>query len=165
MVRDFKQAWEAKDIDTLIGLLDPDATLTGDGGGLAPAALRPIEGGEQVARYLADLARAAPGNVVFLERTVNGQPGLVAHQDGVTVAVYAFEIAGDQITRIWAILNPRQAPALGQRLTRMPMPSTRCRLPPPASPAHPTKIHNRGNQRRRAYLNLCLSEFVLPHVT
>jgi RNA polymerase sigma factor (sigma-70 family) len=106
LVRDFKQAWEAKDIGALIGLLDPGATLTGDGGGLAPAALRPIEGGEQVARYLADLARAAPGNVRFLERTVNGQPGLVADQDGVTVAVYAFKITGDQITRIWAVLNP-----------------------------------------------------------
>jgi RNA polymerase sigma-70 factor (ECF subfamily) len=106
IVREFKQAWEASDIGALIGLLDPDATVTGDGGGLAPAALRPIEGGEQVARYLADLARAAPGNVGFLERTVNGQPGLVAQQDGVTVAVYAFEIAAGQITRIWAVLNP-----------------------------------------------------------
>jgi len=106
IVREFKQAWEASDIGALIGLLDPDATVTGDGGGLAPAALRPIEGGEQVARYLAGLARAAPGNVRFLERTVNGQPGLVAQQDGVTVAVYAFEIAAGQITRIWAILNP-----------------------------------------------------------
>jgi len=106
IVRDFKRAWEAKDIHALIGLLDPATTLTGDGGGLAPAALRPIEGGEQVARYLAELARGAPGNVRLAERTVNGQPGLVADQDGVTVAVYAFEIAADQITRIWAVLNP-----------------------------------------------------------
>jgi RNA polymerase sigma-70 factor (ECF subfamily) len=44
--------------------------------------------------------------VGLLERTVNGQPGLVAQQEGVTVAVYAFEIAGDRITRIWAVLNP-----------------------------------------------------------
>ena len=106
IVRDFKQAWEAKDIGALIGLLDPGATATGDGGGLAQAALRPIEGGERVARYLADIARAAPGNVRLLERTVNGQPGLIAQQDGVTVAVYAFDFAGDQITRIWAVLNP-----------------------------------------------------------
>ena len=35
IVRDFKQAWEAKDIDALIGLLDPDATAIADGGGLA----------------------------------------------------------------------------------------------------------------------------------
>jgi len=102
IVRDFKQAWEASDIGALIGLLDPGATLTGDGGG----ALRPIEGGQQAARLLVDIARAAPGNRRLLERTVNGQPGLVALQDGVTVAVYAFEIAGGRITRIWAILNP-----------------------------------------------------------
>ena len=106
IVRDFKQAWEAKDINALIGLLDPDATATGDGGGLVSAALRPIEGGEQIARYMGDLASRAAGNLTFLERTVNGQPGLVAQQDGVTVAVYAFDIAGDRIKHIWAILNP-----------------------------------------------------------
>jgi RNA polymerase sigma factor (sigma-70 family) len=106
IVRDFKQAWQAKDIDALIGLLDPDATLIGDGGGLVSAALRPIQGGEQIARYLADLVSRAPGNVTFLERTVNGQPGLVAQQDGLTVTVYAFDVAGDRITHIWAVLNP-----------------------------------------------------------
>ena len=106
IVRDFKQAWEAKDINALIGLLDPDATATGDGGGLVSAAPRPIEGGEQIARYMGDLASRAAGNLTFTERTVNGQPGLVAQQDGVTVAVYAFDIAGDRIKHIWAILNP-----------------------------------------------------------
>jgi RNA polymerase sigma factor (sigma-70 family) len=106
IVRDFKQAWQAKDIGALIGLLDPDATATADGGGLASAQLRPIEGGEQIARYLVDLAGRAPSNVTFLERTVNGQPGLVAQQDGVTVAVYAFDIAGDRIKHMWVVRNP-----------------------------------------------------------
>jgi RNA polymerase sigma-70 factor (ECF subfamily) len=106
LVRDFKRAWDAKDIDALIGLLDPGATVTADGGGLASVAPHPIEGGEQVARYLADIAGRAPGNVTILERTVNGQPGLVAQQDGVTVTVFAFDIAGDRIKHIWAIRNP-----------------------------------------------------------
>src|SRR5215813_11522620 len=108
IVRNFKQAWEAKDIDALIGLLDPDATVIADGGGRVSAALRPIEGGEQVARYLADLAGRALGNVRFLERTVNGQPGLVAQQDGVTVTVFAFDVAGDRIRHIWAVRNPEK---------------------------------------------------------
>jgi RNA polymerase sigma-70 factor (ECF subfamily) len=108
VVRDFKRAWEAKDIEALIGLLDPGATVIADGGGLASAALRPIEGGEQIARYLADLAGRAPSNVTFLERTVNGQPGLVAQQDGVTVTVFAFEVAGDRIKHIWAVRNPEK---------------------------------------------------------
>jgi RNA polymerase sigma-70 factor (ECF subfamily) len=107
IVRDFKQAWEAKDIHALIGLLDPGASLIADGGGLVSAALRPVEGGEQVARYLVDLpGRAA--NLTFLERAVNGQPGLVVQQDGLIVTVYAFGIADRRITHIWAVRNPEK---------------------------------------------------------
>jgi RNA polymerase sigma-70 factor (ECF subfamily) len=106
LVRDFKQAWEAGDIGALIGLLDPGATVTADGGGLVSAALLPIEGGEQIARYVVDIAGRAPGNVTILERTVNGQPGLVAQQDGITVTVFAFDVAGDRIKHIWAVRNP-----------------------------------------------------------
>jgi RNA polymerase sigma factor (sigma-70 family) len=105
LVREFKRAWEAQDIGALIGLLDPGATLTADGGGLAIAALHPIEGGEQIARYAADLARRA-GDLALLECMVNGQPGLVARAEGVIVTVFAFDIAGDRITRIWAVRNP-----------------------------------------------------------
>jgi RNA polymerase sigma factor (sigma-70 family) len=106
IVRDFRLAWEAKDIGALIGLLDPGVTVTGDGGGLVSASPEPVEGAEQVASYLVGLARRAAGRLTFLERTVNGQPGLVAQRDGVTVAVYAFDIAGDRIRRMWAVLNP-----------------------------------------------------------
>ncbi|MEU8173643.1 RNA polymerase sigma factor SigJ [Microbispora hainanensis] len=105
IVREFKQAWEAQDINALIGLLDAGATGIADGGGIASALLRPIEGGEQIARYFAALAARAAG-LTLLERTVNGQPGLIAQQDGVTVSVFAFEIAGDRIKRIWAVRNP-----------------------------------------------------------
>ncbi len=108
LVREFKQAWEARDIGALIGLLDPAATVTADGGGRVSAALRPIEGSEQIARYVADLADLAAWapSMTLLERTVNGQPGLVAQQDGITVTVFAFEVAGDRITHIWAVRNP-----------------------------------------------------------
>ena len=107
VVRAFKKAWEAKDIDALIGLLDPDATAIGDGGGLVAAGLRPVEGSEQVARASVEVARIAPG-LTLLERTVNGQPGLVAQLDGVTVTVMAFDVAGGKIKHIWAVRNPRK---------------------------------------------------------
>jgi RNA polymerase sigma factor (sigma-70 family) len=108
VVRAFKAAWEAKDIDALIGLLDPDATAIADGGGLATTFLHPIEGGEQIAQAWVELARRRPGNMTFLERTVNGQPGLVAQQDGVTVTVFAFEVAGNRIKHIWVVRNPEK---------------------------------------------------------
>jgi RNA polymerase sigma-70 factor, ECF subfamily len=107
IVKDFNRAWAAKDIDALIDILDPSATATGDGGGLANAAPHPIEGREQVARFFADIADRVH-TATFLERTVNGQPGLVAQQDGVTVLVMAFDIADGKITHIWAVLNPEK---------------------------------------------------------
>ncbi|MEU8799984.1 RNA polymerase sigma factor SigJ [Spirillospora sp. NPDC048819] len=107
IVRDFKRAWETKDIGALIGLLDPDATATADGGGLVSAELLPIEGAERVARAFADVSDKAPG-LTILERTVNGQPGLAAQLDGVTVVVVAFDVADDRIRHIWAVRNPEK---------------------------------------------------------
>ena len=107
LVRDLKEAWEARDLNALIGLLDPDATVVADGGGLVSATPHPIEGGEQVARALLDTAGRMP-DLRILERTVNGQPGLVAQQAGVTVTVMALDIAGDRITHIWAVRNPEK---------------------------------------------------------
>ena len=106
LVRDFQKAWEAGDINALIGLLDPDATATADGGGLVTAALRPIEGAEQIARFYAGIVGRAL-DVTILERMVNGQPGLVAQLDG-AVTVFAFDIAGDRIKHIWAVRNPEK---------------------------------------------------------
>ena len=58
--------------------------------------------------------------MTFGERTVNGQPGLVAQQDGVTVTVFAFDIAGGRIRHIWVVRNPAKL---------QPWTSTRARLP------------------------------------
>jgi RNA polymerase sigma factor (sigma-70 family) len=92
VVSDFRRAWGAKDIGALIGLLDPGVTMVADGGGQATA--------------LADLLSRVPGKLTLLKRTVNGQPGLVAQQDGVTVTVFAFGVAAGRVTRIWAVRNP-----------------------------------------------------------
>lgn len=107
LVREFKEAWEAKDIAALVGLLDPAATMTADGGGLVGTVLRPVEGSGRIAQYLIHIADKAPG-LTLLERTVNGRPGLVAQHGGVTVTVAAFGLADGRITRIWAVRNPEK---------------------------------------------------------
>ncbi|MBT2404703.1 MULTISPECIES: RNA polymerase sigma factor SigJ [unclassified Streptomyces] len=107
LVRNFKEAWEAKDIKALVGLLDPDATMIADGGGLVGTVLRPVEGSDRIAQYLIHIADKAPG-LTLLERTVNGRPGLVAQHAGVTVTVAAFSLTRSRITRIWAIRNPEK---------------------------------------------------------
>ncbi|MFK4692309.1 RNA polymerase sigma factor SigJ [Streptomyces pristinaespiralis] len=106
VVRRFKAAWEAQDIEALLGLLDPGATAVSDGGGRAVAHLLPIEGAEQIARLSFRIARLAPPRTI-LERTVNGLPGLVVESEGRIGTVFAFEVADDErITRIWAVRNP-----------------------------------------------------------
>ncbi|MFJ9680833.1 RNA polymerase sigma factor SigJ [Streptomyces sp. NPDC101194] len=107
LVRHFKEAWEARDIEALVDLLDPDATMIADGGGLVGTALRPVEGSERIAQYLIHIADKAPG-LTLLERTVNGLPGLVAQHAGVTMTVAAFSLTGGRITRIWAVRNPEK---------------------------------------------------------
>ena len=61
-VRAFKRAWEAKDIEALIGLLATDATATGDGGGVVQAVLRPVEGAEEIASLIPDARLATVGS-------------------------------------------------------------------------------------------------------
>jgi RNA polymerase sigma factor (sigma-70 family) len=108
IVKRFMQAWEAKDVAALIALLDPDATAVADGGGLAITFLHPIEGGEQIAHAWVEIAKRAGSNVRFLQREVNGQPGIVAQHDGVTVSVFAFDVVDDRIRHIWVVRNPEK---------------------------------------------------------
>ncbi len=107
VVRDFKQAWEAMDIDALLGVLDPDAVAVADGGGRVAAALEPRVGATTIAESFLGLARRVT-DLELVEQLVNGQPGLVARQNGVTVTVFAFDVAEDRITRIWAMRNPEK---------------------------------------------------------
>jgi len=108
VVHAFRLAWEAKDIHALVRLLDPDAIAVADGGGRAVTFVDPIAGGEQIARAWIEIARRAPAGMRFMERTVNGQPGLVAEQDGRIVTVFAFEVARDHIKHIWVVRNPEK---------------------------------------------------------
>ncbi|WP_079191238.1 RNA polymerase sigma factor SigJ [Streptomyces sp. CB00455] len=140
IVRGFKKAWEAQDIGALIGLLDPDVRATGDGGGLATTVRRPLRGAEQLARGFVDLGRRLAGGLTILERTVNGRPGLVAQQDGVVVTVYAFDIAGKQITHIWAVRNPeklRPWTGHGEAPSDAPSSGPSAAVCPAAAPAAP----------------------------
>jgi RNA polymerase sigma-70 factor (ECF subfamily) len=105
VVREFKQAWEAMDIEALLGILDPDVVAVADGGGRVAAALEPIEGPEIIASFLVALARRST-DLRIEEHTVNGQPGLVIRQDDATLTVFAFDVADGRITRIWAVRNP-----------------------------------------------------------
>ncbi|MDP5310802.1 RNA polymerase sigma factor SigJ [Streptomyces poriferorum] len=105
VVGEFRQAWQAKDMDALVRLLDPSVVAVADGGGRATASPTPVRGHLEVAGFLVYLAGLA-GRLDLLERSVNGQPGLVAVDGDQVLTVYAFDIEESRIRRIWAIRNP-----------------------------------------------------------
>lgn len=107
VVRRVKEAWENKDIAALVDLLDPSAVMTADGGGLAGAALRPVEGDARIASYMVAIADRAPG-LELLERSVNGAPGLVALRGGVVLTVASFDVTEGRVARIWVVRNPEK---------------------------------------------------------
>ncbi|KOG65792.1 RNA polymerase sigma24 factor [Streptomyces griseoflavus] len=107
VVRRVKAAWEARDIASLVGLLDPAAVMTADGGGMVGAVLRPVEGGARIAQYMVAIADKAPG-LELLERSVNGVPGLVARRAGVVATVASFDVSDGCVTRIWVVRNPEK---------------------------------------------------------
>ncbi|MEV6586425.1 RNA polymerase sigma factor SigJ [Streptomyces acidicola] len=107
VVRHVKEAWETKDIAALVGLLNPAAVMTADGGGMAGTVLRPVEGGARIAQYMVAIADKAPG-LELLERSVNGVPGLVAQRAGVVVTVASFDVSDGHVTRIWVVRNPEK---------------------------------------------------------
>ena len=109
LVTAFRRAWEAQDVRALVDLLDPDASVVADGGGLVSAARRPITGGVRLARYLVGLAdRGDDLGLRLVETTVNGRPGLAGHIGGETVVVLAFGVSGDRIRNLWAVVNPEK---------------------------------------------------------
>jgi hypothetical protein len=112
VVRGFKEAWQARDIEAIIGLLDPDAVATADGGGVVSALLEPVLGAVAIAHGFVDLVIRVP-DLELQVRTVNGQPGLVGDHDGELAVVIAFEVAGDRIRNIWAVRNPEKLRAWG----------------------------------------------------
>jgi len=108
LVRDFKQAWQSHDLNALITLLDPAAVFTADGGGLVPAALHPIHGATEIARFIVEVSQHLREAATLVERLVNGRPGLMVRIGGETTAVYAFDIAEGRIRRIWSVRNPEK---------------------------------------------------------
>jgi RNA polymerase sigma-70 factor (TIGR02957 family) len=118
-VERFLDALQGGDVHSLLEVLAPDVVLVSDGGGVAPAALRPIEGADKVARFLSRFATVAPGaqtDTVLL----NGAPALRIDLQGVASTAVSLVVQGGRISRIYAMRNPHKLARLDAetRLTR-----------------------------------------------
>lgn len=114
----FLRASLGGDMDELLALLSEDVTLYSDGGGKTRAALRPIYGADNVARFLSGILRKAPPDLAVRQTRVNGRPGFVGYfGDGSPQSVVTLEVAEGSIRAIRLVVNPeklRNVPPLEQ---------------------------------------------------
>ncbi|MGH9286905.1 MAG: RNA polymerase sigma-70 factor [Acidimicrobiales bacterium] len=94
------------DLQSLLDVLAPDVVIVADGGGVAAAARRPIQGAERVAGFLSRGLAA-----VDFEATavwLNGTPAIRLDIGGLVDTAVSLEIENGRITRIYAIRNPHK---------------------------------------------------------
>jgi RNA polymerase sigma-70 factor (TIGR02957 family) len=112
----FFAAAEDGDVQALEALLAHDVVLQGDGGGKVPALARTLHGRARVARTLMAWVRAGSriAGAAIRPVEVNGQPGaLLLDGDGNLIAVWALDIAEDQIQGISSVVNPDKLRHIG----------------------------------------------------
>ena len=101
----FMAAVTSGDVLGLVDVLAPDVVLIADGGGLVPAARKPLIGVERVLAFLARVADLS--DLVATTAWLNGMPGARFNVAGDDTAV-SLVIENDLITRIYAIRNPNK---------------------------------------------------------
>jgi RNA polymerase sigma-70 factor (TIGR02957 family) len=107
IVERFLAAVTTGDVQGLMDVLAPDVVLVADGGGLAPAVLRPVEGIERVAALLSRFPRAAP-DVEVATLLINGAVAARIDPAGEFNTALTFVVEDGRIARIYAIRNPHK---------------------------------------------------------
>jgi RNA polymerase sigma-70 factor (ECF subfamily) len=111
----FLAAVEGGDLDGLLAMLAPDATMTGDGGGKAMALGSALTGSERIARFLLGLMRRfSKVGTTFEVTPVNGGPGAISYDaEHRVIGVFSLDIADGQVQAIRSIVNPDKLRHLG----------------------------------------------------
>ncbi|HET9422189.1 MAG TPA: RNA polymerase sigma-70 factor [Nocardioides sp.] len=112
----FQRAVDTGDLQGLLDILAPDVVLVGDGGGIAQAIPKPVNGADKVGRLLgAGLGQIEAGSLRPAQ--VNGYPALVLRLDGAVDTVLAFRIEDGLITGLYAVRNPEKLSHMDRETT------------------------------------------------
>ena len=106
-VERFRAALATGDVRDFLDVLAPDVVLVADGGGVVPAAIRPVSGAKTVARLLCRFGSLAPGAPVA-PAWLNAAPALRIDPHGEFDTAISFVVEAGLITRIYAIRNPEK---------------------------------------------------------
>jgi RNA polymerase sigma-70 factor (ECF subfamily) len=111
----FLAAVAGGDLAGLERLLADDVVFAGDGGGRAPAILKPMVGSLGVARFLLGLIRQGQRFDIGLDLVeVGGHPALRTRAvDGALLGVMSIDVADGRIVRLHNVVNPDKLGHLG----------------------------------------------------
>ncbi len=115
----FVEAMTTGEPERLKVLLAADVIAYADGGGVKIAALNPIRGADNVARFFTGLARkfrAHGATAGFAPTTLNGVPGFIVHINGALDQTLSIDTDGDRITAIYVVRNPEKLQGIEQAL-------------------------------------------------
>ncbi|WP_382303884.1 RNA polymerase sigma factor SigJ [Herbiconiux sp. UC225_62] len=105
VVRAFSAASRTGDFSALIAVLDPDVVLRSDGGGVVSAARKPVQGADNVARFLFGLLSKRPGLEVVEQETPDGL-GFAIWEEGRIVGVVTLNVVEGAVADVWIVVNP-----------------------------------------------------------
>ncbi|NUT38037.1 MAG: RNA polymerase sigma factor SigJ [Hamadaea sp.] len=108
----FMSASTGGDLTALMQVLAPDVKLVCDGGGLAPAPRREIEGLELVARALVTFAGRMPEDPRVVLAEVNGGPAMIVYSGQTPAAVVVLHLVDGRAAEIHLISNPEKLHAV-----------------------------------------------------
>ena len=101
---------------SLLELLAPEVVFHADSGGAVPAARRPVQGADPVAKLMLGIVRLAPAATEATAVTINGMPGVAALVGGRLEVLMAFDVRDGRVTAIHAIRNPAKLRRAAARL-------------------------------------------------
>jgi RNA polymerase sigma-70 factor (ECF subfamily) len=108
----FLLAAQSGEIQQLLDVLAPDVVLLSDGGGKKQAALRPLHGADNVARWLLGVVRRTP--VVETRWTVaNGQVAVLLYTEGELDTIGTVHTKDGKVTEIYLVRNPDKLAGIG----------------------------------------------------
>ncbi|GLI44524.1 RNA polymerase sigma factor SigJ [Glycomyces algeriensis] len=108
----FLEASAGGDLAGLMGILAPDVKLVCDGGGLAPAPRRVLEGLELVAGALISFTGRMPEDPSVALAEVNGGPAIVVQSGGAAAVVVMLHLVDGMIEEIHLVSNPEKLGAV-----------------------------------------------------
>jgi RNA polymerase sigma-70 factor (TIGR02957 family) len=113
VVERFLAAVRGGDLQGLLDVLAPDVVVVADGGGIVPAARRPVRGADRASKLLGAITKV-DGVVELTTTWLNGAPAARFARDGELVGVASLVIEDGRITRIYGIANPHKLTRLDE---------------------------------------------------